>query len=203
MRRAIILLLVLSAGILSAKAARRMYSDRTSASAPTSAPATPNGSTWESYGVIVTRNMFVSDRGKLLRVQRTYTSRRPRTSTQSLVLTGVAVQPPDTFAFFEDTRTGDTLRVSVGEAVGNGTLASVSLDGIEFLDNNVARKISIGQTLSGDSISLVYAPLTSQPTTGEADEGDVEATSQPASTGNISSNDLLERMRQRRLQENR
>lgn len=162
--------------------------------APSTAPVTSaaggRNASFDAYQLILNRNIFSRDR----------TSSRParasretsRTGEQGLMLTGVAEQGDISVAFFEDLQSGQIIRALEGQAIGEGEIVAISLDSVQYRSGDQNRQIVIGQNLTGSSASLASTRSSSQP---------AEATSQGAL--GQGGNDILERMRQRRLQEQR
>lgn len=162
---------------------------------------------WEDYRLILSRNIFSRNRTAPRRESRNGFSRPVRPAVESfLVLRGVGMQENLRIAFVEDTRSGQSYRVATGKSLGGGLIQSISLDGVEYVLNGASRQINIGESLTG--VPAGSASTSSQPSTLSADP---TATSQAAPAGAspapssapASVNDLIERMRQRRLQETR
>jgi hypothetical protein len=155
---------------------------------------------WDDYRLILSRNIFSRTRTAPGREGRGGFVRPTRTTAESfLVLRGVGMQDELRIAFVEDTRSGQSYRVAAGKSLGGGVIRSVSLDGVEYVLNGASRTVNIGETLTGVPAGSVAS--SSQPATAGA--GLAAATSQaaPPASGPSSVNDLIERMRQRRLQE--
>jgi len=171
-----------------------------SASAPSSAPAGTRSVSFDDYRIIVTRNIFA--RNRYMPTQGAPVS-RPTVSQErenSLVLTGVAAQGKVREAFFEDNRSGETLRVPVGSAFSAGTIVSVSFDGVVYRTGGVTRKITVGESLAGVPAGLYVPGASSQPVAAAASE---PAGGPGAIEGASGGGGVLERMRQRREQEQR
>lgn len=187
-----ILILAMAAGACAAETA-----------SPTSMPAS-NLASWDSYKLLLTRNIFLRDRTAYQPGERRM---EPATRGDSpIVLTGTIVQGNDRTAFFEDTGSGRTLRVFEGQNVANAKLTSISIDRVELSSGGAMRAIQVGQTLAGANYEASTAPpaastaASSQPSSSAS--GQPQPTqAQPSSGAPASANDLLERMRQRRLQE--
>jgi len=159
------------------------------APASQSAPAVVPVVNWDQYRIILDRNIFSRDRSLPSGRSRPVFSRPAAPPAgQSFVLTGVAVQAEVSEALFEDSRTGETVWASVGQDVGGGTVVGICLDGVDYRVGDQTRRIALGETLSGVVAELGSSSASSQP---------AGTTSAPAGEAS----DLLERMRQRRLQE--
>ena len=163
---------------------------------PSTGPADDQNASWDSYRIILTRNIFVRDRSRPSQPRSTSTRPVPRSSEQTMVLAGVVLQGPFRVAFFEDTRTGETVRACEGQELGDGTLVSISLDGVEYRSGDVTRKIVVGESVTRLAASPDSSSASSLPAPGTS-----EAASRPSDTTDTSTNDILERMRQKRLQE--
>ena len=156
------------------------------ANAPTTRPA----ATFDDYRIVFERNIFLKDR--MPKPQWHPFVPRPVASQPAphgLVLTGVAIRQEVRLAFFEDDQTGQLTKAVVGDVLGGGKLASISLDGVEISKGGKTRKIAIGESLAGAGtvdMSSVRPPVT---TAGPADS--------PSSGGD----DILERMKKRRAKE--
>ncbi|MCE5327725.1 MAG: hypothetical protein LLG01_15070 [Planctomycetaceae bacterium] len=162
-----------------------------------SAPSVRPKRSLDDYRLIVDRNIFSRDR-----TRRTYGAARsnavpaavqaaPR--QRHLVLTGVALQGVAPMAFFEDSLDGQTLWVQLGTPIAHGVLAEISLDSVTYRSSAGDRAIAIGEDIEGIPVTLPAA------TTQSASAPAGAAAELPASSG--SDNDVLQRMRLRRLQE--
>ena len=171
----------------------------------------PPKPSYDDYRLINDRNIFSKDRSRSSRPERyerpSSTTARPaytpppvRGSDASVVLAGVAVHQGAEMAFFEDRRTGDTCRVPTGQSVAGGKVLSICLDSVEYCRDNTTRTIRVGETLAGDAAAMAGSSATTQPAAGGS------AATQPAGAAgdtpaDKAANDILERMRLRRLQE--
>ena len=170
---------------------------------------------WAQYRILVDRNMFRSDRRRVL------VSSRPSApaydSDGGIVLTGIARHDGEFVAFFENTRTNATARARVGGNVGKGKVQRITLDEVEYGREGTVRRIGIGHSLTGARavVQVVRrAPArpampTSSGETAATRPAQPTATTGPAlpvispsiTTDDIS--DILEQMRRRREQEMR
>lgn len=163
--------------------------------APTSRPAPreTTAASWDQYQIITTRNIFLRDRSQRYRPSVSYSRPpRPASDEDSIVLTGIVQQGLACVAFFENTRTGETTRVAVGQPLGAGTLAWICLESIGYQGAGGTRAITVGQALSGESASLVSAapagsasapataPTTSRPALTPAEEDEAGLPGEPA-----------------------
>lgn len=139
----------------------------------------------DAYQLLVERNIF--DRNR--RVY--HPSARASTSSTGVqnpfTLTGLVREHGTYSAFIEDSRSGTTTKYELGDSVGGGKISAVGLDHIDFTQDGRTMSIALGQTLAGTTPGPTEMAGSSgaSPTTGPS--------------GNIQ--DILERLRQRRLQE--
>ena len=172
---------------------------------------------WESYRVLVERNIFLRNRrAARTRGPSATTMRAVYDSDRDFVLTGIGRRNGETVAFFENTRTQTTTRVSIGQAVGKGAARAITLDSVEYERGGAVTRIEIGYALQGGRF-VRETVAASTPVTTAPDESSVSTTgpatasSQPApeetptpsgsgaDSGDVS--DILRQMRQRREQE--
>jgi hypothetical protein len=159
-------------------------------SGPAQTPAAPAG--WDTYKILVERNIFSRDRRSVAapNTQPAPTTQlaQPPSPVRLLVLTGVAVRNEVRIAFFEDSQSGEVIRVTPNSLLENGTVLAVLVDGVRYSSQGVERTVCVGDDLHG-------LP-TSEPTTQSA-----SSPSDTPAVGDSSENDIIKKMRQRRLQE--
>jgi hypothetical protein len=122
-------------------------------SAPASQPAEAKTSPQESfdkYQVLLSNNIFVRDHARWA----PKTSAAPLLSPeQATALRGIVRQGEGASAtyvvFLEDVRTQQTTEMRVGERVCAGKLVNPTLESVGYLKNGVAKRIEIGQNLTG------------------------------------------------------
>jgi hypothetical protein len=119
---------------------------------PRSAPA----GLIENYGILTDRNIFMKIRGRPAVTTRVATVRAAPVENPDdrIVLTGIIQQGEGGVAFFEDTRSRKTLQVQAGDTVGQGRLASVSLDEVKYVRQGTTTRLTVGNTLSGRAGTL-------------------------------------------------
>ena len=148
----------------------------------------------DRYAVLIERNIFSKNRPqRFVRAgERDRQDPRPTPPSpeESLVLTGVARQGKIYLAFIENTRTGSTVKAKIGDAVARGKIAGISPDGLTYESEGKSVALVIGKTLAGGTPGLSR----SSGTKASGEKAAEAAGSGPAS-------DVLERLRQRRLQE--
>jgi hypothetical protein len=151
---------------------------------------------------------------------------KPIDDDQYLVLLGIGLEGPQYTAFFEDSKAGKILQVSPGDIVGKGRLRAVNLDSVQYDRGGKSSIVKVGYTLTGvQAASMVFVapapiagpaatgtsraaaptptPAGTTPTAGTATTQPTTAPSAgvaPAPAPN-ENQDIIERMRQRRLQE--
>ncbi len=157
-------------------------------------PAGDRGVAWERYRMLITRNIFLQDRRRARETRPASTRPSVRSEENGLVLTGVGQIGPDRTAFFEDLGTGQTKRVSTGQALYKGKVVMVTLEGVEYEQDGAVHRIAIGQDLSGAAAVLSGPGATTRPGDGSAAGG---------ATSGANADPVLERLRQRRAQEMR
>jgi hypothetical protein len=130
---------------------------------------------------------------------RSYGTDLPNASPASLIFNGVIVAPSQTYAFIENLGAGKVATVSVGDAIAGGKVDEISFNQLIFESQGRKIKIEIGHNFNGE----VMAAATSTPTTQGSGESSGTASAAGSSTAPADSggNDILERMRKRRLQE--
>lgn len=139
---------------------------------------------------------------------------KPVDSDQYYVLLGVGLEGEQYTAFVEDTREGKILTVHPGQAVGRGRLLAVNLDSIHYQRGPASRVVKIGHRLTGDAVATgdfsksgpAASGASAAPAPGASGKpGSAEPTTAPASPTSPSADprlkSIIERMRQRRLQE--
>jgi hypothetical protein len=105
-------------------------------------------------------------------------------SETGLVFNGVTKTADKIDALIEDTSSGRVLTVHVGDAIAKGTVKSITFDTLEYESDGKVIEVHIGQNLTGNNVDVSAVPTTSA----------------PAGSG-ASPQDILERLRLKRLQE--
>lgn len=115
----------------------------------------------------------------------------------NLVFNGVTVTDGKPVAFIEDMTEGRVYQYHVGDSIAGGKVAQITLDAVDYETNGRRTHVTIGENLQGASAwDMTYGVAPAMPST--------QPTGQPSetSTGSGGSADsVLEKMRQRRLQE--
>ena len=145
--------------------------DGSSSSYATTQPA-PSGYN-ERYAILEQRNVFVRDRSRPTSrpVSSGSSSTQPtrRSIEESLVVRGIAMEEYGYRAYVEDLNTGNTLRLSPGDALGRGHVSAVALDAIAYEHEGTKTWIDIGSDLTGKtSIVAAASPYAAAATTSPA-----------------------------------
>lgn len=136
--------------------------------APVTLAAADNASSWDPYRLLSERNIFV--RGRRLPAPPRTTSYEPAPPPPvrpRFVLTGTALQRDEFVAFFEDVRTGQTVRARLGDTVGDGRLTDITLDHVDHEADSKVTKVTIGAGLTGERVALPQRAAASPPPTPE------------------------------------
>ena len=177
------------------------------ASAAPAAATTPVQPSFDRYQVLLSNNIFVRDRQRWDR-DRTGPSGPPLTPEEATALRGVVRQGEGEkatyFVFLEDVRTQQTTKMHVGDPVCSGKLVNPTLDSVDYLKNGVAKRILVGQNLTGKEAAL---PQPAQPAEDNGNASTLQpvargAGASPASKSSpLSPEQILEQMRLKRLKE--
>jgi len=146
---------------------------------------------WEQYQVLVERNIFSRQRGRVSEPRLDTTPPPAAPPERYVVLKGVLKRGDQHTAFLENVRTGIVTRARAGDAVLDGQVQSITLDGIEYVKNDSTAAVRIGQNLEGGQSTAVPSGGGEPGTTSSGAAGTGEAA------------DILERLRQRREEEMR
>lgn len=149
------------------------------------------------YALLTDRNIFVRNRSaprtrSPITTRPTSTPSPPRVTQ---VLTGVVLLNDEYVAFVEDRRTGRTAEVRVGDTVGSGKVVRIDLNELELERDGRTVRVELGRTLDGG--------LASESATAASTGGAGTSSSTGASTLSGEAASVAERMRLRRLQEQR
>jgi len=171
------------------------------ASAAPNSAAQPGGASalWDDYKVVVERNIFSRDRGRVREGAPTASPQAPPRPERYIVLTGIVRQGKQLIAFLEDVRTGATTRARIGDALAQGRLTNITLDCVQYESNGETAEIGIGENLEGGAST----PMISQEFFEAA--GAAGAAAAPTSEGEAAATTdeaaILERLRQKRERE--
>jgi len=171
------------------------------ASAAPNSAAQPGGASalWDDYKVVVERNIFSRDRGRVREGAPTASPQASPRPERYIVLTGIVRQGKQLIAFLEDVRTGATTRARIGDALAQGRLTNITLDCVQYESNGETAEIGIGENLEGGAST----PMISQEFFEAA--GAAGAAAAPTSEGEAAATTdeaaILERLRQKRERE--
>ena len=136
---------------------QRSSRQRVSRTARSVAPVDPNQAakpnSWESFNLVLTRNIF----------SRTRIAWRPRQEEEQpratvvtrnpeayFVLKGVVQENDDFYAFVENSQDGTSLQVRRGDPVARGTIKTLTLDGLEYqMEGKDPVVVRVGYDLEG------------------------------------------------------
>jgi hypothetical protein len=183
------------------------------------APAAEQEKSWDSYRLLVERNIFLRDRRR--RVPRAPLPRAaPRVAPDSdrdIVLTGIGRRDGEYVAFFENAILDVTVRLQVGQDVGKGKIKAITLDAVQYDRGGSVTRIEVGDALQGgrfirETVAAAPPPATQPagPSTSPTSQPEIAASQPapsprpPASGGGEKSSDvadILKRMRERRARE--
>ena len=157
---------------------------------------------WDNYRVLVERNIFSRNRSRPLERGVSEPKRTAAPAPESyFVLKGIVQQNKDYIAFFENTRTGEAVKVRKGDNIARGSLKNLTLDYIEFgLDANTV-KVVIGNTLVGktSSAAVTYDELVEW--SESSSKSSESATSGEGSEQKDEDEEVLRRLMERRKRE--
>jgi hypothetical protein len=155
--------------------------------APTSRPAEPasrdritparSRPSWESYDVVVRRNVFSTSPADASTAARSSTTQPtaatqpvPRTGLAAWVLTGIVTHGGTSVAFIENTATGTTVRVKAGESVASLRVVHIESQRVELDADGAPRMVAIGSSLDGtEHLGTLASPATSSPSANSSD----------------------------------
>ena len=155
---------------------------------------------WAKYQIILDRNIFSRQRGPIRRPGEV--DEKPKEivmpNPESYLLLRGIVQEDGTFiAFVEDTRSATILKLRQGDRVARGTIASLSLDSLEYDLEGEKTTIRMGYDLEGGHGAVTASELREWSQTSAAAGS---AAPEPATpTGEQA--DILKQLMERRKQE--
>jgi hypothetical protein len=170
-----------------------------SANRPYGPSATRPVAQWDDYHLIIDRNIFSRDRTRPS-ARTPYIPRPSRGSDPEMILCGVAVQDGALIAFFEDDQTAATTKLGIGQRIRGGSIVGISLDGVDYQTAAGTRHVGIGQTLSG-AVATLASTSAPSPASAPSDSGAAPTAGASSGTGDKALDDIVERMKQRRLAE--
>lgn len=156
-------------------------------------------SSWASFGIILQRNIFSRQRMPVRRRTEESTA-RPATVTRNpeayFVLRGVVQENDDLIAFIENSQTGMVLKLRRGDPVAQGTIRTLTLDGLEYqIEDKTPTVVRMGSDLEGG-----IGVLTTTQMLDLASMPAPAASSPPAESG-ADTTDILKRLMEQRKQQ--
>ena len=156
---------------------------------------------WDTYRIVVERNMFSRQRGpRVDRRRRQVPVAPPAPDPESyVVLKGIVQEDGAFIAFLEDTQSGQILRVRQGESVVRGKIKALTLDSIEYEFEDKTTTVTMGLNLQGgrDGIAFTGMYELSQTSSTTSAEGTTES-SAPSSEDEA---EILRQLMERRQQQ--
>jgi hypothetical protein len=128
----------------------------------------------DKYGPLTEHNIFVKERPVKPKPTTQRTSNiAPRTTEESLVLRGVALEDDGTIrAYVEDIDKSQVLKLGEGDAVGRGRIADIQIDAVCYERNGEQIWIDTGADFTGKQVIAITSDSISAsgtPTTGPAE----------------------------------
>ncbi|GMV95862.1 MAG: hypothetical protein HRF43_13155 [Phycisphaerae bacterium] len=154
----------------------------------------------ERYEVLSERNIFLRERRRRREERpqsRPYSP--PRPVEESYALRGVVFEEGLFRAYIENLRSGEMLRVQVGDALLRGVVSEIQMDAIEYDQGGRRTWIEIGQTLTG-SQAVASGSFGSGSSAGDSSSSASQPSS-PLPDANDPNLTIEQRMRLRRQQQ--
>lgn len=179
----------------------------------------PSHQPWSYYKPLIERNIFTrtTPRSTAIKDKPQTTEQpvatKPSEPQASWVLTGIVIHEQGNYAFFENSLTNVTLRISAGQTLGQSRVSSIDSDHVLIAaqgenqqdGQRQDQRVSIGSTIDGSSATLgtpssgsVFGDST--PATSSSQNGSSSSSSTPQLNDEAKMS-VIERMRARRLQE--
>jgi hypothetical protein len=153
-----------------------------------------------SFDVLLKKSIFSRDRSRDSGPASTSPATGPArvlSPEQSVALRGVLCPDEEYVAFMENIQTGQISIVKAGDEIGRGRVAAITLDGLAYDAGGKVHQIRLGQDLTGETAATGGGSYTT-PGSGGSTPG-AAAPAPPA--GDPAQQAVLERLRQKRLQE--
>jgi hypothetical protein len=99
------------------------------------------------------------------------------------IFNGVTITDGKPTAFLENTNEGTVVQVHVGDAVAKGKIVNIAIDNLDYEANGKVTRVQIAQNLAGGN------------------GWGTTASTEPSTTGSGAADAMLEKLRQKRLQE--
>lgn len=157
---------------------------------------------WGNYKILVDRNIFSRNRGRSFERESREAKEQVAPAPESyFVLKGIVQQGSERIAFFENFRTGETMRARIGDAVARGKVQNITLDTVEYELNGKLTKTEVGKNLEGEVSSppLTYNDLIESTAMSSGVSTASTPSAETAPQGD--EDDILKRLRERRQKE--
>jgi len=107
----------------------------------------------------------------------------PHSVETMYIFNGVTITDGKPIAFLENTDSGAVTQVHVGDTIARGKIVNIALDSLDYQAGGKVTRVQIAQNLAGGN------------------GWGTTATSEPSSTGSATTDAMLEKLRQKRMQE--
>ena len=162
----------------------------------------------ETYQILQQRSIFSRERARAPRTWTPPPAPKPTSAgpAEVPVFTGAVYDETECVALLEDPQSRAVTTLHVGQIVPQGRIEAITLDYIMVRPTADAepRRIEIGHTLTGELAQALASPI-APASTAPADAGATTTATTAATPGSPplggGGGDLIERMRQRRMQE--
>jgi hypothetical protein len=164
-----------------------------------------------SFDVLLKKSIFSRDRsrgtGAPASTAPAAGAARVLSPEQSVAFRGVLCPDEEYVAFMENIQTGQISIVKAGDEIGRGRVAAITLDTLAYDAGGKVHQIRLGQDLTGETAASSGGGTggsTTAPSVAGATAGSgtgAGATGTPAPDSNPAAASMIEKMRQRRLQE--
>jgi len=145
---------------------------------------TSQSDSWDTYKIIVERNMFSRQRSSRVdRTRRQQAPAPPAPNPESYVILKGIVQEDGVFlAFLEDTQSGQILRVRKGDKVARGVITDMTLDSIKYQFEDRTVTVAMGYDLEGGQGTMTFSQMyeLSQAYSSAPEEAAAESSSPPS-----------------------
>jgi hypothetical protein len=108
--------------------------------------AAPTGGLPIAYRILLSRSIFSPHPHA--------TGPAAASAESAITLRGVMQWGRGLVAFVENTASGDSRLVHVGDAVGHGKISAIDLRYVEYIEGKRAKRIAVGQTFNGESSNV-------------------------------------------------
>ena len=165
-----------------------------------------SGAMDRSFDVLTQKSIFSRDRSRASGQSANAQTRPVRVLSpeQSVAFRGVLCPDEEYVAFVENVQTGQISVVKAGDELARGRVAAITLDALAYDADGKVRQIHLGQDLTGEIAAPSggsYSTGTAGTIAGGSAGGAATSSAPPPPVGDASQQAILERLRQKRLQE--